>query len=251
MSGYSLAVSAVAALLMTSACSDGTNYEDYESSSTNHAKTGASTDLTGLKDFTKIVATGPDNVVVTVGQPFKVAAEGKKEALEGLEIKVIDGELRIGRKEGWRNLWSGMGEGVTIHVSMPSIEGAELTGSANIKIDKAEAKALTLEITGSGDLKIDAVKADQVDAEVTGSGDITLAGTAGAVKFQATGSGDIEADGLKAGGGSISVLGSGNVGLASDGAVDIRIMGSGDVDVRGKAQCKVSAMGSGDARCAE
>lgn len=206
-------------------------------------------DYASLKDFTKIAVTGPDNVIVTVGQPFAVKAEGEGKALAGLEITVADGELRIGRREGWKNFWGGMGEGATIHVSMPAIAAARLTGSANVTIDRAEAPALEFQVTGSGDLKVGAVKAAAVTADVTGSGNVELRGAADSVKLSATGSGDIDADDLKAGGGSISVLGSGDVDLASDGAIDIRIMGSGNVDVKGKAQCKVSAMGSGEARC--
>jgi hypothetical protein len=252
MSIYSRALraSAVAALLMTSACSGGTSYESYNDGSATHGKPETA-DLAGLKDFTKVDAAGPDTVVVTVGQPFKVAAEGSKDVLDVLEIKVVDGELRIGRKSNWEDFWkSHSDDGATIRVSMPAVAAARLTGSGDMTLNKAEGDSLELELTGSGNLKAGPVRAARLDVDVTGSGGIDVAGTAGNATFSATGSGDIEGEGLKAGSASVSVLGSGDVALASDGAVDIRIAGSGDVTVRGKAQCKVSTTGSGAARCA-
>ncbi|WP_070156667.1 head GIN domain-containing protein [Sphingobium phenoxybenzoativorans] len=204
----------------------------------------------GLRDFTRIQSTGPDNVIVSVGKDFAVKADGSDRALKVLEIKVVNGELRIGRREGWANMFGGMDEGATIHVAMPAINGVGLTGSGDVDVDRAQGSGLDLSLTGSGNLKIGAAKVGALTADVTGSGNIALTGTADSAKLSSTGSGDVDGKGLKAGRASVSVLGSGNVGLASDGPVDISIMGSGDVDVKGRAQCKVSAMGSGEAHCA-
>jgi len=212
-------------------------------------QSGAPVNTAGLRDFHSVQSTGPDNVVISVGKDFAVKAEGSDRAMKVLEIKVVNGELRIGRKEGWMNMFGGMDEGATIRVSMPSIDSVGLTGSGDVDVDRAEGSALDLSLTGSGNLKIGSAKVATLTTDVTGSGNVALAGTADSAKLSTTGSGDVEGKGLKAGRASVSVLGSGNVGFASDGPVDISIMGSGDVDVKGKAQCKVSAMGSGDAHC--
>jgi hypothetical protein len=211
---------------------------------------GSPVDTAGLRDFRSVRVTGPDNVVISTGKDFAVKAEGSDRLQKVLEIKVVNGELRIGRKEGWMNLFGGMNDGATIRVSMPAIGGIDLTGSGDVDVDRAEVSALDLSLTGSGNLKIGAAKVGALTADVTGSGNVALAGTADSAKLSTTGSGDVDGKGLRAGRATVSVMGSGNIGLASDGPVDISIMGSGDVDVKGRPQCKVSAMGSGDAHCA-
>lgn len=210
-----------------------------------------SSDYSALRDFTGVESTGPDTVVISVGKPFSVDAQGDAKAIEALKISVEGGKLRIGRKQGMSNFW-GMGSdhGVTIRVSLPSLDSVDLTGSGDVRVDRAEGRALGLSLTGSGDLSVDDVKVATLDADVTGSGNIALSGKADTATLSSTGSGDLDGKGLNAAKASISITGSGNVDLASDGSVDVRIMGSGDVDVKGSAKCSVKAMGSGEARCA-
>ena len=208
------------------------------------------TDLSSLKDFTKIAATGPDDVVITVGKPFAVHVEAGPKLRDLLVIKVSGGELQIGRRNDWENLWQGSpDEGAVIHVSLPSLAGLQLTGSGDIDVDTVAGDRIDLGLTGSGDMDVKAVKVGQLEADVTGSGSITLAGAARQAGLSTTGSGDIEASAFKADTAKASVLGSGGIAFASDGVVDGRILGSGDIDVKGKAQCKSSAMGSGELRC--
>jgi hypothetical protein len=220
------------------------------SSPSNTASPSGPVNTSGLRDFSRVESTGPDTVIISVGKDFAVKAEGSDRVLGILEIKVANGALQIGRKEGWKGMFGGVsGPGATVRVTMPAIEAVDLTGSGDVSVDRVEGRSLDLSLTGSGNLKVDAAKVATLNADLTGSGNVALAGTADSVNLSSTGSGDVEGKGLKAGRASVSVLGSGNVGFASDGPVDISIMGSGDVDVKGRAQCKVSAMGSGNANC--
>lgn len=206
-------------------------------------------DLSSLRDFASVEATGPDDVIVTVGPTFKVTAEGDAKVLERLEIGVKNGTLYVGRKSRIGIVWSDDDKGATIRVTMPALAAASLTGSGDMKIDTASGDRLMLSLTGSGNLYLGTAKIGTLKADVTGSGDLNIAGTADNASLSAIGSGDIDASTLKVGKGEIDILGSGNVMLASDGPVDVSIMGSGDAEVRGKAQCKIKAMGSGEARC--
>lgn len=212
---------------------------------------GKPIDYAALRNFSGVELTGPDDVVVTVGGPFKVAAEGDPKSIAKLDIRIVNGQLEIGRKRGSHS-WFGVnedGKGVIVRVSMPAIASAELTGSGNLSIDRARGQKLSLDLTGSGDIKLGTVAVADLSAHITGSGNIALAGTADLVDFSTTGSGDLDGQALKAGGGKVSLLGSGDVAFASDGAVDISIMGSGDVTVKGGVKCESSVMGSGEAHC--
>lgn len=229
------------ALLLVAACSSGRDEAEHRS--------GAPKDWSGLRDFDRIDLTGPDNVDVRQGKDFAVRAEGDPAAIGHLEIRVVDGVLKIGRESRWNLGWSS-DKGATIHVTMPAISGASLTGSGDLTVDRVEGKAMKAALTGSGDLTLGAVAVDMLQAELTGSGDISARGDAQSVDVSITGSGNFDGDDLKAGGGKVEIMGSGDSRFASDGAVAISILGSGDANVKGRATCKANVMGSGEAHCA-
>ncbi|WP_150290361.1 head GIN domain-containing protein [Sphingobium estronivorans] len=206
-------------------------------------------DWSTLKDFTAVDATGPDNVAITVGNGFSVKPEGDPKAIGKLDIRIENGELKIGRKPGMSGLLES-DKGATVRVTMPAVQALSLTGTGEMTLDRAEGKALDLSLTGTGELKIAAVKLDALRVELTGSGDVELAGTVADANVSTTGTGSVDAERLKAGKADISVQGTGDVDLASDGPVAISIMGTGDVTVKGKAQCTTKRMGTGEAHCA-
>lgn len=195
--------------------------------------------------FTKVDLRGPDDVDVKNGAQFAVVAEGDSAVLDRLEIKVVDGTLRVGRRPGFS---MSSDNGVKVHVTMPRVEGASVSGSGNMRVDRAEG-AFKAAIAGSGNLGVDALSATDVDLAIAGSGDLTVAGTANRIDASIAGSGDIDAAKLTAKGASIAVMGSGNMRGVVNGGASVSIAGSGDVDLTGGAKCSVSAVGSGEAHC--
>jgi hypothetical protein len=200
--------------------------------------------------FEKISLTGSPNVVVAVGGAPSVRAEGDVALLEKLEIKVENGILRIGYKKGnWSLGWSRDHGPVTVHVSAPSLTGAEVAGSGDIKIDKVEGGDFTGEIAGSGGIQLASLRARNASFSIAGSGGVTASGSAETADFEIAGSGDVHAGGLQVKRAKVSIAGSGNVEAKAVETADINIMGSGDAIISGGAKCSVSKMGSGDVRC--
>ncbi len=238
-----LALALTGMALSTTACS-----RTDESS----AAASSAQDWSTLKDFTEIDATGPDNVAVTIGTGFAVRADGDAKAVADLDIRVKDGKLVIGRKSKGDWNWGRKdgNKGATVHVTMPAIAAAALTGAGDFDLDKAQGDRLALALTGAGDFRIGTVALKTLSADITGAGSIKIAGTADTAKLSITGVGDIDAAALKVGNAEIDVLGAGDIDIASDGRVAISIMGPGDVTVKGKAQCTTSGTGPGEARCA-
>jgi hypothetical protein len=196
--------------------------------------------------FTKVELRGPDDVEVKSGAKFAVVAEGDSAVLDQLEVRVVDGALRVGRKN---NSFSFSNDrGAKIHVTLPRLEGASVSGSGNLTADKAEG-AFRGAVSGSGNLDIAALAASDTDLAITGSGDLNVAGTTNRLNASIAGSGDIDAGKLTATGASISVVGSGSMRGVVKGGASVSIAGSGDVDLTGGAKCSVSAMGSGEAHC--
>jgi len=201
--------------------------------------------------FEKIDLAGSPDVTVQVGGAPSVRAEGSKDALDRLEIKVENGTLRIGRRHeegGWSFGWHHDGR-VRIVVTTPSLSGAAIAGSGDIRVDKVAGARFDGSVAGSGDLAIDHMEVGEAHFSIAGSGDVSAAGKAGNASFETAGSGDIRAGGLETQTASISIVGSGDAQARATQSADIRIMGSGDVHVAGTTNCTIHKAGSGDARC--
>jgi hypothetical protein len=199
--------------------------------------------------FDRVALAGPHNVVVTVGGAPSVRAEGDSKLIEQLEVKVENGELRIGHKERKNFSWNSNRQAVTIYVTAPSLRAAAVAGSGDLKVDRIEGKSFAAAIGGSGNIDLAAIKVEEAAFAIGGSGNIKAAGTTGSSEASIGGSGDLDLGGLEARRAKVSIAGSGNVSARATEAADISIVGSGDVTVAGGAKCTISKMGSGDARC--
>jgi hypothetical protein len=200
--------------------------------------------------FDRIELAGSQNVIVKVGAAPSAYAEGDTGLLERLEVRVENGILRIGQKKGqWSFGWSRDHGAVTVHVTAPSLKGAEVAGSGDMRIDRIQSEAFAGSIAGSGELAIASLTAKDTTFAIAGSGGVSAAGTAESANFSIAGSGDVRAGGLEVKRAKVSIAGSGNVEAKAMESADVSIMGSGDVVITGTAKCNVNKMGSGDARC--
>lgn len=235
-----------AALLPLAAC--GNHDQQREGTAATPSGTG-STRSFAVNNFTGVELRGPDDVQVRVGPAFSVRAEGATEDLDRLDIRVVDGKLRVERKDQGFN-WGGnhSSKGVKVFVTLPRIDSASVMGSGDMDVDRAEGN-FSGAIAGSGDLKIAQLQATRADLAIAGSGDLTAVGQTGALSASIAGSGDIEASGLTATSADVSIAGSGNVRATVNGNANVSIVGSGNAELGGGAKCTVSKMGSGEARC--
>ncbi|MBV8687600.1 MAG: DUF2807 domain-containing protein [Alphaproteobacteria bacterium] len=201
--------------------------------------------------FDRISLGGSQNVVVAVGGAPSVRVEGDSDLLDRLDIAVRGNELHIGykRDRSWSFGFSHDRKPVTVYVTAPSLAGASIGGSGDMKIDKVEGGAFNGSIGGSGDMEIGTMKVGAADFSIAGSGGIRAAGTAERTSLAVAGSGDIDVSGLQSRSAKVSVVGSGDVRARASESADVSVMGSGDVELGGGAKCSVHKMGSGDVRC--
>jgi hypothetical protein len=200
--------------------------------------------------FDRIALSGSPDVVVTVGAAASVSAEGEADMLDRLEITNQNGQLQIGLRDGSSGWFDwGSHRGITIHVTLPAIAGASVTGSGNMRIDRVQGPAFAASVTGSGDMTIAALTADQANFTITGSGDITAAGHARQATASVDGSGDLHLAQLETEAATLALAGSGDIGIRATQTAAIDLRGSGDVNVAGPARCTISKSGSGDVHC--
>jgi len=199
--------------------------------------------------FDRVALAGSYDVVVTVGGAAAVRAEGDSERLERLEIRVEDGQLRIGSRgrRGWS--WGGRRGRVTVHVTVPALAGAAVTGSGDMRIDRVEGRAFTASIAGSGDLEVAALRVEQASFSIAGSGNVRAAGTAARAEISIAGSGDADLAAVESRTAEVTVMGSGDARLRATETASVTLMGSGDVSVTGGARCSINKRGSGDVHC--
>jgi hypothetical protein len=234
----------LAPLLLLAAC--GANAHDDQ---------GGASGRSGRRDFQvgafdRVELAGSQNVIVKVGGAPSAYAEGDTGLLERLEVKVENGVLRIGQKKGkWSFGWSKDHGAITVHVTAPSLRGAEVAGSGDMKIDTVQGDEFKAAIAGSGEMEVGSLRAKSTSFSIAGSGGVSAAGAAETADFSIAGSGDVRAGGLEVKRAKVSIAGSGNVEAKAMESADISIMGSGDALIAGTAKCNVSKMGSGNARC--
>lgn len=197
--------------------------------------------------FTGVELRGPDDVDVKTGANFAVTAEGDPKVLDQLDIRVVDGSLRVGRKDS-KERWLNSDRGARIHVVMPKLTIASVSGSGNLGVERGEGD-FSGAISGSGNLSIGELRANAADLSIAGSGDLNVAGNTGKLSASIAGSGDIDAVRLTAANADVAIAGSGNLRGTVKGPASVSIVGSGDVELGGGAKCTVSAIGSGEARC--
>lgn len=201
-----------------------------------------------VSDFTTVALEGPDDVDVRVGPAFSVRAEGPDTELARLRIERVGDALQVGRVRRNGFNW-GSSKGIRVFVTMPRITGADLAGSGNLVIDRADGQRFRGEIAGSGDLSVGAMTIGEAKLSVAGSGTIKASGRAQRLAIDIAGSGSLDAPGLTAASADVSIAGSGDVRAKVTGDAKVEIIGSGDVDLGSGARCSTTKMGSGSVRC--
>jgi hypothetical protein len=233
----------IGAALIVGACHAGGNAEEAEARPTAQRayQVGA---------FDRIALSGSPDVIVAVGGAPSVRAEGDAELIERLEVTVENGQLRIGVREGSGRWFSFRHDrGVTLHVTVPSLAGAAIGGSGDIRIDRVQGERFNATVAGSGGLDIASLVVADAQFAVAGSGSIRAAGRAERANAAVTGSGDVDLARLETGAATVALTGSGDIGIRAMQTAAIELRGSGDINVSGPARCTITKSGSGDVRC--
>ena len=200
--------------------------------------------------FDKIVAAGPNHVVVHTGGAPAVTARGPAETLDRMEVVIEHGALQIRPLRQFRNGsdWLAL-KPATFSVTMPRVTGATLAGSGDMRIDRAEGGKFAAVVAGSGNLDVATMRVSEANLSMAGSGSLTARGSAARASLSVAGSGNLRTRGVASRTASVSIAGSGTAELTARESADVAIVGSGDAVISGPARCHVTRIGSGRARC--
>ena len=201
--------------------------------------------------FDRLEVAGQYDVTVTTGSAPSVRASGGERAIERMVVEVKGGTLMIHpvKRSGISFGWS-KSHPVKLTVTVPTLAGAEIAGSGDIKVNKVAGDSFEAGVAGSGNLQVGEIDVKRLKAEIAGSGEIKAGrGRAAVADYEIAGSGDIDGGAVIAETASVSIAGSGNVSVHATSTASVDIAGSGDVHVTGGAKCSVSKAGSGNVQC--
>lgn len=203
-------------------------------------------------NFQQIEVAGPYDVDVRTGGSPSVVASGSEKLLQRTVVEVKGDTLviRPEQQKGWfQTGWSSRGK-ANFTVTVPSLKGAAIAGSGDVKVDRVQGERFEGNIAGSGGIDLGAIEVQALKLSIAGSGGVRArSGKAQTADYDVAGSGDVDAGAIQTRQAKVSIAGSGNVKARAAGSADVSIMGSGDVEIVGGAKCSVSKAGSGSVRC--
>ena len=164
----------------------------------------AKTEPRDVGEFDKVHLNGSPNVNIVIGDQRSVTVTADDNLLPVIDTVVEDGTLVIGGNQSYRTRL-----GVTVEITVPSLDAVA--------------------VHGSGDVKAKGLDAEKFKAEIQGSGDISVAGRAEELEVEIQGSGDVKLDELAAKRAAVEVLGSGDSTINVSDELTVHVAGSGDV----------------------
>jgi hypothetical protein len=175
-----------------------------------------------FSDFTQISVSAGIDAEVKVGGDYSIVAESSSNGLERLEVKVRDGELSLGRKSSFR--WK-RGDQVRVRVSLPSLDGLEVSSGASIDAVGVDAGSFSIDASSGGNL------------------DVT--GTCNDLNVDVSSGGNIDARGLECRNAVADASSGGNADIYASESVSGDASSGGDIDVYGSPERVSKSTSSG------
>ena len=210
---------------------------------------GQTKETRDVRGFTKISFGVSGNLNIKIGPQFRLEIEGDRRVLDET-ITQVSGDRLVIKRENWRLLFNN-DQRVTVNITMPEIEGLQVSGSGRAEIiDDLQADGLSLSVSGSGKLYTSKVDADELDCSISGSGDIIL-GSSGSVdngEISISGSGSFSGENVGIDHLNVHISGSGSCSCKVGDSLEARISGSGNVYYSGNPKIDARVSGSGHVR---
>ena len=135
-----------------------------------------------VADFNKIQSGGAINVEVNAQSDFNVVVEGDDNLLQFVKTEISGDTLKIFTEEKINPKSK-----ITVRISMPEIEGAEVSGASNAVISNVKSESLKLEASGASKITVDGAVTN-LESEASGASGID----AGSLNVE---NADVEANG--------------------------------------------------------
>ncbi|WP_026941413.1 head GIN domain-containing protein [Hellea balneolensis] len=170
--------------------------------------------------FDKIRITGVYELEVQVGEDFSVFTSGKHKDVEGMKVYRKGKTLVLAQDEDRQDKSINLNgrknknnSGIRAVISLPSLEGVDITG------------------IGSGEIK--GIDSKDFDIEVAGISDMELSGSCGQLDVDMAGLGELRAEDLECENVDVDLAGMGEISVYASESVSADAAGMGSIEVYG------------------
>ena len=199
--------------------------------------------------FESLVVDGAGQVRLVQGDRDEVFVLGDENAQEGVDIRLVRGQIKIDLPGSWK-FWNN-GSGAQVEVRVRHLSRLTLSGANDVLAPgPISGDQLTISMAGSGLVRFDQLQVGRLNFDVSGAGEGQLSGKVDQLKLSVSGKGKIGAEQLRAGSADVSISGVGNAQLWTANDLRVQISGAGHVEYWGQPTVKksISGFGSVDAR---
>ena len=150
-----------------------------------------------LSGFSQVDISTGIRATITVGAAHSVVAEGAKDELDELVVRLEGTKLHAYIDRSIFNLFDVFGHGVVhLAITMPAIDSVEATSGANVSVAGAEAELLRLDASSGAVIEAAAVEAGRVEIDLSSGARIRAEGNCEAVVADASSGANLEAGAL-------------------------------------------------------
>lgn len=192
--------------------------------------------------FDKVdIATGLD-AVIHQGDSFAITATSQNpDALDNLQLTVVDGVLQARLDENFLDFIFGGGivgmlindNALTLDITLPTLAGLEASAGADIKAHRITSEQLSVTASSGSNIVVSDATLGAVSADASSGADIDLSGTARSITAEASSGADLDAGDLVAATATADASSGSNISVHATASVQAAASSGGDVDVHG------------------
>lgn len=210
-----------------------------------------------LSGFDKVdIATGLD-AVIGQGDDFAVnATSANADALNNLELTVVDGTLRARLDQNFLDfIFSGglvgmllsSGNAVSIEVTLPTLAGIDASSGADVRAHAVTSDQLDLNASSGANIEVTEAKVGSLQVESSSGADLDVSGTAESIDANASSGADIDAADLVAARARANASSGAGISINATDSVTAEASSGGDIEVHGNpTERDVDASSGGD-----
>ena len=201
----------------------------------------ARTEERDVPEFDAVQIASGIRATVEIGPRRPVRVEADDDVLPLLEIRVVDGALRVGFKPE-TNLRGNHGT-VSVSIQTPQLHSVGASGGSVVRATMSRGEESALQASGGGELHIRGVDANHLDVQGSGGSVVEIQGRAATLDLELSGGARLLGRNLSLKDVTVQASG-GSVGeLRADGRIRGSLSGGSGLHVRGGAKAKVAASG--------
>lgn len=191
-----------------------------------------------VADFNGLRIASSFNVDVTHGNEFAVTVSADDNLLDFVEVKVDDGTLAIGLKEGTATSNATLNAAVT----MPAIASLDQSGASRVTLTGFGAQPDFAASLGGASLLHGEVSADAVTLTLSGGSRLTLVGEGGVLAADISGASYIDLNDFAVATATLALTGASDADVTVSGRLDVSASGASEVTYGGGATLGTSSL---------